>query len=1192
MNHLNILLVDDSDDDALLTLRHLANAGYFTRSTIVQTSADMVEALADDSWDIVLSDYTMPHFSGLDALALVRKSGLDLPFIIISGTIGEGVAVEAMRAGVDDYLLKDNLVRLGPAIDRELQNVADRRAREDAENQLRESEAQLADAQRIAHIGNWSRNLQTRRSFGSEETYRIFGLTNHPSVDLHDSFLQSIHPVDRDLVRSAAEAALARGTPFNIEHRIRRADGEERVVWDVGEVIFDDLGNPKWFVGTVQDITDRKRAEEEKFRLAAQIGRQHQRMNNIIANVPGVVWEAWGEPDQGNQRIDFVSEYVEQMLGYTVQEWLATPNFWLNIIHPDDRAQATLHAHETFMGVKTGANIFRWLAKDGHEVWVEAHSISVTDDKGIPVGMRGVNLDITDRIHTEQLARESENRYRNIVETAKEGIWLVDLNSRTTYVNQQMALMLGYTVDEMMGRTVFDFVFDEDHDAMRDKLALRARETSETNEFRLRCKDGTEVIMLYNGSPTLDQAGNLVGFLSMNTDITERKKADRLLRETEARYRNLVEFSPAVVYLADADPPFATIYISPNISQFGYTVAEWTERPDRWLDIVHDDDRARVLASASDVSIETPDTDLDYRITAKDGSIHWVNDKGRFVFGELGNRIGWQGILLDVTKRKQAELDMVQLNRELDSQQLRLKNIVASVPGIVWESCGKPNAANQSVNFVSDYVTTMMGYSVGEWLSSPEFWLSIIHPEDRDRVVQEAVEQFESPEPGILEFRMIAKGGNVLWVESISTQILDDLGIPAGRRGVTMDISGRKRADAALHASEQQLRQAQKLESVGLLAGGIAHDFNNMLTVINGYSELALRRVSREDPLRRDLDEIQRAGKRSAELTYQLLAFSRQQVLQPVVLNLNEMIADTIKMLHRLIGEDILLTTTLDPHVSDVLVDPGQLTQIVMNLAVNARDAMATGGQLTIETRNSFLDDGYARRHPGVVPGPYVLLAVSDTGIGMSPAATQHIFEPFYTTKDVGEGTGLGLATVYGIVKQSGGNIEVYSEVGIGTTFKIYLPQAPSTVRSTSESQPLMEMPGGKETILLVEDEELVRNLSREILTSCGYQVIVASNGAEALALCGPAADIDLLMTDVVMPTMGGRELAERLLLLRPDLRILFTSGYTDDAVVRHGVIGSNTNFIHKPFTVDALTVKIRQILDQSRRTGELKKPN
>lgn len=380
---------------------------------------------------------------------------------------------------------------------------------------------------------------------------------------------------------------------------------------------------------------------------------------------------------------------------------------------------------------------------------------------------------------------------------------------------------------------------------------------------------------------------------------------------------------------------------------------------------------------------------------------------------------------------------------------------------------------------------------------------------------------------------------------------------------------------------EEQFRQSQKLESVGRLAGGIAHDFNNMLTAINGYSSLTLRRLKPDDPLRHNIEEIKKAGERSASLTHQLLAFSRRQVLKPKVLDINQTVNDVSFMLERLIGEDVRLISALSSELGQVKVDPGQLSQVIMNLVVNARDAMPDGGQLTIETSNVFLDEEFAARHVPTEVGYYVLLAVTDTGTGIDPETRKHIFEPFFTTKEVGKGTGLGLATVYGIVKQSGGYIWIDSEVGQGSTFKIYLPRVDECVGAEKKQSAPEELAAGTEAILLVEDEQMVRDLSRQILEDCGYTVLEAGNGVEALEICGQSdCKIDLLMTDVVMPQMGGRELAEKLAATHPRIKILFTSGYTDDSVVRHGVIEVGTNFIQKPFSPTALALKVRNILD------------
>jgi signal transduction histidine kinase len=380
--------------------------------------------------------------------------------------------------------------------------------------------------------------------------------------------------------------------------------------------------------------------------------------------------------------------------------------------------------------------------------------------------------------------------------------------------------------------------------------------------------------------------------------------------------------------------------------------------------------------------------------------------------------------------------------------------------------------------------------------------------------------------------------------------------------------------------TQEQLVAAQRLEAVGRLAGGIAHDFNNLLSVIMTYGEFAIERLRARDPIREDIEQVVRAGRRAADLTRQLLAFSHKQIMEPRVTNLNDVIKGFEAMLRRLLGEDIDIEIHAASDLGNVLADPGHLEQVVMNLAVNARDAMPEGGKLTIETRNVELDQEYADGHIAVKPGPFVQVSVADAGVGIPPEVRSQIFEPFFTTKEMGKGTGLGLSMVYGIVKQSGGHIWVYSEPGQGTTFKVYLPRVDAEV--VEREQPRRSAAAsGHETILLVEDEPMVRDSAERILTSAGYRVLVASNGGEALLLCEEhGARIDLVLTDVVMPNMSGQVLAERIEKLHPDLKVLFTSGYTDNAIVHDGVLDAGTQFIEKPFSVAALTAKVRSVLD------------
>src|SRR5229473_2598307 len=455
--------------------------------------------------------------------------------------------------------------------------------------------------------------------------------------------------------------------------------------------------------------------------------------------------------------------------------------------------------------------------------------------------------------------------------------------------------------------------------------------------------------------------------------------------------------------------------------------------------------------------------------------------------------------------------------------------------------------------------------------------------EERYRTLVEGVRDIIfalSPEGTIASlnpaFETIAGWRREEWVGQPFERLVHPEDLPVGILGIGRDVTERVQL-------EQQLRQAQKMEAVGRLAGGIAHDFNNILTAITGYADLLLEDLAATDPRRQDADEIHKAADRAAGLTRQLLAFSRQQVMQPTVLEVNKLVSDLEKMLHRLLGEDVELSTRLAPTTGRVKADPGQLEQVIMNLAVNARDAMPNGGKLTLETGNVNLDEAYAADHYPARAGPFVMLAVSDTGTGMSEETQAHMFEPFFTTKEKGKGTGLGLATVYGIIKQSGGFIWVYSEVGHGTTFKLYLPRVEELAeRASQPAQAPARAARGTETVLVVEDEAPVRSVARQVLERHGYTVLEAPSAEAALDIVTRySGAIHLLLTDVVMPGLNGRELANRLAGLRPDAKVIFMSGYTDDAVTRHGVLEPGSAYVQKPFTPDAIARKVREVLDR-----------
>jgi PAS domain S-box-containing protein len=628
---------------------------------------------------------------------------------------------------------------------------------------------------------------------------------------------------------------------------------------------------------------------------------------------------------------------AEKLYGYSSEEIIGQN---VSILIPPDRPLELLKILEL---IKEGSHINHYetirINKIGGRVDISLTISPVKNVEGKIVEASSIARDISDRKAAEKASIKLKDElqlaaqdYRRVLDNSQDVICQINKQGEFTKVSAAAKKVWGYEPEELIGRTFLELVAPDD----RSKTVQIVNEVmmghpTSTLENSSQHKDGSIVHTMWSANwSEPDQT-----MFCVARDISQIKQAEEALIVSEADYRSLIESLPAIVYLAQPFPPYAPIYVSPNITVFGYQPEEWFNRSDMWISLLHPDDQSRVLRVTEEAMNQGQETDLEYRIVTRDNQTHWVKDKGRFISDNQGNKTGWQRVILDVTKTKELE---------------------------------------------------------------------------------------------------------------------------------------------------EQLRQAQKLESVGRLAGGIAHDFNNMLTAINGYSDLTLRRLGKDDPLRRNIEEIKKAGERSADLTHQLLAFSRQQILQPIVMDVNKTITDTINMLQRLIGEDIQLTATLNSMIGRVKVDPGQFSQIIINLAVNARDAMPEGGKLTIETANVFLEQNYTQQHIGILPGAYVMLAVSDTGNGMSDETKQHIFEPFFTTKEVGLGTGLGLATVYGIVKQSGGNIEVYSETAVGTTFKIYFPRVAEQVDEEKTTSFPPEMAIGTETILLVEDEELVRNLAREIL--------------------------------------------------------------------------------------------------------------
>ncbi|MBI3393021.1 MAG: PAS domain S-box protein [Nitrospirae bacterium] len=529
-----------------------------------------------------------------------------------------------------------------------------------------------------------------------------------------------------------------------------------------------------------------------------------------------------------------------------------------------------------------------------------------------------------------------------------------------------------------------------------------------------------------------------------------------------------------------------------------------------------------------------------------------------------GAYIGTALVFRDVTERKRAEAALRESEARL-AQAQRIARVGS------WEHDFKGGVLHWS-----DEVCRILGLEPRKTEAAFDDFLDRVHPDDLGEV-RKGIERALAGGGSLdVDHRIVLPDGSVRVVHAQAEVTFDEAGRPIRMLGAVQDITEQRQL-------EEQFRQAQKMETIGRLAGGVAHDFNNMLTVVSGYAQVVLKGMRPDDPLRQDVEIIRQVAERTASLARQLLTFSRQHSSAPRIVSLGALLAGLEKMVGRLVGEDVELSFLSAPDIGNVRIDPGQIEQALMNLAINARDAMPNGGKLTIEAADADLDEAYARRHVGVSPGRYVTLAVSDTGVGMDEETRARIFEPFFTTKEVGKGTGLGLSMVYGIVRQSGGHIEVYSEPGVGTTFKIYFPRveetAPAGAGTAAGEIPAL-YPDGKGTILVIEDEEEIRKLVRRVLSSQGYELLVASRGDEAVGVTekheGP---IDLLLTDVVMPGMSGREAASRLTSLRPRMKVIYMSGYAAGAIARHGVLEPGTAFLQKPFTPDALLRKVREVL-------------
>jgi PAS domain S-box-containing protein len=766
----------------------------------------------------------------------------------------------------------------------------------------------------------------------------------------------------------------------------------------------------------------------------------------------------------------------------------------------------------------------------------------------------------TERKRAEETLRESEDRYRDLVENSWDFICTHDLKGQILSVNPGPAKLLGYEQSDLLKMNLRDLLVPEVRDQFDAYLSTIQRDGVAKGLMVVQTRTGERRTWEYRN--TLRTEGVMTPIVrGMAHDITEREHAEEALRTEREKLELVTQNMGAGLAFISKD--YRTLWANNVLKRiFGDVEGKpCYSTYNKRTEICPECGVREVFEKGSEKVIhEQVGKDIE-------GNTIWSEIIATPIKDKDGNITAGLELVIPITERKQAE-------EALRSSEEKYRTILENIEDGYFEV---DTAGN--FTFFNDSMWRIYGYPREEMMGMNN--RQYTDQENAKKLFQAFNKVYRTGESTKeFDWEIIRKDGTKRNIESSVSLMKAPSGDRIGFRGIVRDVTDRKQFEQEKAALEEQLRQSQKMEAIGRLAGGVAHDFNNLLTVIKGYSQLSLAEMKEGDPFKGNIEEIKKAADRAADLTRQLLAFSRRQIMEMKVLDLNDLLRNLDKMLHRVIGEDIKLLFRLTEDLGRVKTDPGQIEQVVVNLVVNARDAMPSGGRLTIETGNVVLDEEYAGSHVAVKPGPYVMLSVSDTGVGMTREVRERVFEPFFTTKEKGKGTGLGLSTVYGIVKQSGGNIWVYSEPGRGTTFKIYLPRVDEPLEELKGEVEKEELPQGNETILIVEDDEDVRKLAERVLEKQGYAVLVASQGSEALSLCGEYKKrIHLVLCDVVMPGMGGRELTDHLTSFHPEMKVLYMSGYTENAIVHHGILIEGMNYIQKPFTVEGLARKVREAL-------------
>ena len=1029
----------------------------------------------------------------------------------------------------------------------------------------------LNEAGRVVLVAEHARDIQERKQAEealkeSEELYSALTEKSLAGVYLiQDNKFRYVNPVMAQIFGYSPEEIIDRMTPGDLTHpddmprhdeyvRQRlsqemeetpstflgiRRDGTIIHVEFLGRRV-EYKGRPA-IMGTLLDITARKRAEAA-LDFRAQL--LDMARDAIVAH-----------DLEGN--IIYVNEAAAQARGYTREELLKKTIF--DLVAPGEPRQNSRQRLGELQGGKILQHFeSRHVRKDGSRFPIEVHG-RLTQVNGQEIFF-GVARDITERQRAQEALATHLEFIRVLLDAIPNPIFYKDRKGVYLGCNRAFGDLMGITPEEIVGKTVYDIHPKElaDKYQQMDLVALQSR-GSQIYEWPIRAADGMVHNVVIHKATFPDAEGNVAGLVGNIVDVSDLKMAEEAVRESEARLRAIFEHAPVGITMVDPTGRF--LQTNPAFQAIvGYSAEELQNMT--FQQITHPEDLPGNLQLLEEfLANQRQYYSLEKRYLRKDGKIVWVNlMKSRLQNAQGEPRV--IGTVLDITARKQTE-------EALRESEQRFRLMAKTIQDVLWISTPKMD----TVIYVSPAYEKVWGRSCEELYSSPRSFLKAIHPEDRKQAQAWMMAHQSRGLDFSQEYRIIKPDGSIGWIHNQGFAAKDEQGQVIMYTGVAKDITERK-------TLEQQLLLAQKMEAVGRLAGGVAHDFNNLLMAISSYAELIREKVLKGDPMYNYLEDILKATDRATALTGQLLTFSRQQIVHPRVIDLNQLVRDLKRLLRRLIAEDIELEVITAPNLGMVKADPGYLNQIIMNLVINARDAMPCGGCITLETTEVYLKESSRTRSGEAPPGPYVVLKVIDSGIGIDESIQVHIFEPFFTTKEPGKGTGLGLSIVYGITKQSGGFIDLESKPGQGSIFTIYLPRLEDGAELDKTKTSKQRKFRGEETIMLVEDEDVLRSLLAKFMRLHGYTVLEASHGDEALRICeqyqGP---IQLMVTDVVMPQMSGRVLADRIGSLRPEMKVLYMSGYTEDEVVQRGVADLSVSFLQKPFRPIDLARQVQAVL-------------